>query len=152
MEIKFRTNCSDETIALGKKIGHLLEERDVVLLTGDLSAGKTTFTKGLGLGLGVIRVINSPTFTIVKEYQGSNTKLYHLDLYRLDGLNSDFDLEEYFDSDGVVVIEWPYQVEELIPSNYLEITIKRLDENKREFCITSKGNRYDKIVEELSLC
>lgn len=152
MEIKFRTNCSDETIALGKKIGHLLEERDVVLLTGDLSAGKTTFTKGLGLGLGVIRVINSPTFTIVKEYQGSKTKLYHLDLYRLDGLNSDFDLEEYFDSDGVVVIEWPYQVEELIPSNYLEITIKRLDENKREFCITSKGNRYDKIVEELSLC
>ena len=75
--MKFITKNSEETINLGQKLGKLLKEGDVVLLDGDLSAGKTTFTKGIGLALGVKRVINSPTFTIVKEYQGLNTKLYH---------------------------------------------------------------------------
>lgn len=149
MEVKYLTNNSEETIKLGKKIGELLENKDVVLLSGDLSAGKTTITKGIGLGLGVKRIINSPTFTIVKEYSGDKTKLYHLDLYRLDGLNSDFDLEEYFDSDGVCVIEWPFQVKELIPSEYLFIELNRLDENKREIIISSKGLHYDSIIKEL---
>ncbi len=87
---KFITTSAEETINLGKKIGQILNIRDVVLLDGDLSAGKTTLTKGIGEALGVKKVINSPTFTIVKEYNG-NVKLYHLDLYRLDGLNNDFD-------------------------------------------------------------
>ena len=77
---KFTTKDSNETIELGKKIGLLLNPGDVVLLTGDLSAGKTTITKGIGLSLGITRVINSPTFTIVKSYNG-RCPLYHLDLY-----------------------------------------------------------------------
>ena len=93
----FTTLNADETIELGKRIGSILKAGDVVLLDGDLSAGKTTLTKGIGNSLGVKRVINSPTFTIVKEYSG-NVKLYHLDLYRLDGLNNDFDLEEYIET------------------------------------------------------
>lgn len=149
MEMKFLTNNSEETINLGNKIGKLLKMKDVVLLIGDLSAGKTTITKGIGSALGVKRIINSPTFTIVKEYQGTSCKLYHLDLYRLDGLNTDFDLEEYFDSDGVCVIEWPYQVKELIPNEYLTIDIKRLDEQKREITLSAKGSRYEKIIKEL---
>ena len=91
-----------ETIEFGNKVGSLLSSGDVILLAGDLGAGKTTFTKGIGQALGIKRVINSPTFTIVKEYHG-NLDLYHLDLYRLDGLGSDFDLEEYFEKDGIVV-------------------------------------------------
>ena len=111
----FITNNPNETIELGKRIGKLLKASDVVLLDGDLSAGKTTLTKGIGEAIGVKKVINSPTFTIVKEYNG-DIKLYHLDLYRLDGINNDFDLEEYIESDGIAVIEWPNQVSELIPN------------------------------------
>jgi len=144
---KFITNNSLETIELGKKIGSILKIGDVVLLDGDLSAGKTTLTKGIGISLGVKKVINSPTFTIVKEYFG-NVKLYHLDLYRLDGLNNDFDLEEYIEGDGICVIEWPMQVSEIIPNDYLKVNLKRIDENKREISIEGIG-RYIEYEEML---
>jgi len=149
VEKKFITNNSLETISLGEKLGKLLKMKDVVLLVGDLSCGKTTLTKGIGKAIGVKKVINSPTFTIVKEYEGDNTKLYHLDLYRLDGLNSDFDLEEYFDSDGICVIEWPFQVKELIPNEYLCVNLKRIDNDKREITISNVGSSYLSIVKEL---
>ena len=144
---KFITNNSLETVELGKKIGNILKIGDVVLLDGDLSAGKTTLTKGIGISLGVKKVINSPTFTIVKEYFG-NVKLYHLDLYRLDGLNNDFDLEEYIEGDGICVIEWPMQVSEIIPNDYLKVNLKRIDENKREISIEGIG-RYIEYEEML---
>ncbi len=143
----FTTLNAEETINLGKRIGSILKVGDVVLLDGDLSAGKTTLTKGIGFSLGVKKVINSPTFTIVKEYSG-NVKLYHLDLYRLDGLNNDFDLEEYIEGDGITVIEWPMQVEEIIPDDYLKVILKRIDENKREISIEGIG-RYKNYEERL---
>ena len=143
----FITNNPNETIELGKRIGKLLKASDVVLLDGDLSAGKTTLTKGIGEAIGVKKVINSPTFTIVKEYNG-DIKLYHLDLYRLDGINNDFDLEEYIESDGIAVIEWPNQVSELIPNNYLRVILKRLDNDKREISIDGIG-RYKSYEEML---
>jgi len=143
----FITNNPNETIELGKRIGKLLKASDVVLLDGDLSAGKTTLTKGIGEAIGVKKVINSPTFTIVKEYNG-DIKLYHLDLYRLDGINNDFDLEEYIESDGIAVIEWPNQVSELIPNNYLKVILKRLDNDKREISIEGIG-RYKSYEEML---
>ncbi len=142
------TNSSLETIELGKKIGSFLKPGDVVLLDGDLSAGKTTFTKGIGVALGVTRVINSPTFTIVKAYSG-RYKLYHMDLYRLDGLGNDFDLYEYFESDGICIVEWPYQVSDLLPNEYLKINIKRLDEKKREFSFVAEGSRYKELLGEI---
>lgn len=144
----FYTKDALETIELGKKIGNLLNPGDVILLTGDLSAGKTTITKGIGQALGITRVINSPTFTIVKTYNGK-CPLYHLDLYRLDGINNDFDLEEYIESDGICVIEWPYQVSEILPDEYLIICLKRINEFEREIEISAQGNRYEKIVGEL---
>lgn len=146
---KFITNNALETINLGNKIGNLLNPGDVILLTGDLSAGKTTITKGIGEALGVKRVINSPTFTIVKVYKGEKCPLYHLDLYRLDGLNNDFDLEEYIESDGVCVIEWPYQVSEILPNEYITICLKRIDEFKREIEISAVGERYLRIVGDI---
>ncbi len=145
----FITNNSEETIELGYRIGLLLKEKDVVLLDGDLSAGKTTITKGIGKALGITRVINSPTFTIVKAYQGTNTKLYHMDLYRLDGLGNDFDLYEYFEGDGICVVEWPYQVSELLPKNFLKINIRRINENKREISIEAVGERYKGLLGEI---
>ena len=144
----FQTSNADETVELGKLIGKNLIPGDVILLTGDLSAGKTTITKGIGSSLGVKRVINSPTFTIVKEYNG-NCPLYHLDLYRLDGLNNDFDLEDYIEGDGVCVIEWPFQVSEILPKQYLEIKIERIDEFSRSILVTNHGDRYIRVVEAL---
>lgn len=148
MEKILYTTSEDESIKLGEKIGKLLTPGDVILLDGDLGAGKTTFTKGIGRALGVKRVINSPTFTIVKEYMGENIKLYHLDLYRLDGVGDDFDLEEYFDSNGICVCEWPFQASDILPKEYLMINIKRIDDNKRKFIIEG-NNKYEKIVGEL---
>lgn len=148
MQKQFNIDNQNETIELGNKIGSLLNIGDVVLLIGDLSAGKTTLTKGIGLGLGVTKIINSPTFTIVKEYKG-RCKLYHLDLYRLDGLNSDFDLEEYINGDGVSVIEWPYQVREILPDEYLLINIELIGENKRLIKVEAVGAYYEGVLEKL---
>lgn len=145
----FITKNQEETIAVGEKLGKLLKSGDVVLLTGDLSAGKTTFTKGIGKAIGVKKIINSPTFTIVKEYRGDEFTLYHLDLYRLDGLNQDFDLEEYIQSDGICVIEWPYQVKELIPDEYIKVSLKLTGESNRSIEITFVGDRYKDLEEVL---
>ncbi|HIT44376.1 TPA: tRNA (adenosine(37)-N6)-threonylcarbamoyltransferase complex ATPase subunit type 1 TsaE [Candidatus Avacholeplasma faecigallinarum] len=145
----FITKNQEETIAVGEKLGKLLKPGDVVLLTGDLSAGKTTFTKGIGKAIGVKKIINSPTFTIVKEYRGDEFTLYHLDLYRLDGLNQDFDLEEYIQSDGICVIEWPYQVKELIPDEYIKVSLKLTGESNRSIEITFVGDHYKDLEEVL---
>ena len=143
------TKDYNETIEFGNKLGSLLQEGDVLLLAGDLGAGKTTFTKGIGKALGISRVINSPTFTIVKEYHG-DLDLYHLDLYRLDGLGNDFDLEEYFNGDGVTVCEWPNNVSEIIPSQYLLIEIFRGEGDERRLVLTPYGKRYEELVGDLN--
>ena len=145
----FLTKSNLETIEIGKKIGSLLKENDCLLLTGDLGAGKTTLTKGIGASLGITRNINSPTFTIVKEYHG-RLDLYHIDLYRLESLGNDFDLEEYFNLGGVTVVEWPFNVKEVLPNKYLEIEIKYLGENERQITLIPHGNRYQEMVGALS--
>jgi tRNA threonylcarbamoyladenosine biosynthesis protein TsaE len=144
----FKTNSPLETIEIGKKIGALLNSGVVCLLVGDLSAGKTTITKGIGMALGVKKVINSPTFTIVKGYKGDKCPLYHLDLYRLDGVNNDIDLEEYMEGDGVCVIEWPFQVSDFLPTEYLKINLTRTGEESRTIEVLGIG-RYKALEEAL---
>ncbi len=144
----YEINNSIETIALANKLGNLLIPSTVILLVGDLSAGKTTFTKGIGQALGIKKIINSPTFTIVKTYQGKY-KLNHLDLYRLNGVNEDFDLEEYFNETDITVVEWPFQVKDILPSDYISINLEIIDENKRLITIENIGLKYENIVKEL---
>lgn len=131
----------EQLIDFGYNLGKMLKEGSVVLLEGDLGAGKTTMTKGIGKALNVKRVINSPTFTILKIYDGDK-KLYHMDLYRLTG--ADYELEEFIEADGITVIEWPTMCEELIPDEFIKITItiSKLD-NSRNLDIELKGKKYD---------
>ena len=138
------SKCETESINLGYKLGLLLENPSTILLEGDLGAGKTTFTKGIGKALNVEKTINSPTFTIMKCYKGKYP-LYHLDLYRLNGVNQEFDLEEYIDS-GIAVIEWPHQADELLPNEYLRIIIT-IEDEKRKFEFIPVGEKYEKLME-----
>lgn len=140
-----------ETINLGEKLGKLIfNEKTIILLEGNLASGKTTFTKGIAKGLGINEIVKSPTFTIMKEYQINNDKtLYHLDLYRLTEMGLDFDLEEYiYNENSIVVIEWPNQVKELLPEEFISIKINGIN-NEREFLIKGFGKKYEEIVELL---
>lgn len=136
-----KTNNATETIELGIKIGQIIKGSHVViLLDGDLAAGKTTLTKGIAKGLGINSVVKSPTFTIMRQYENNDSKLYHLDLYRLSEIGLDFDLEEYVDDlKSIVVIEWPFQVLELLPKEYIKIFIEGSNDD-RTFNITYEGN------------
>lgn len=143
------TKSYEETINLGSIIGSKLNKGDVVLLSGDLGAGKTTLTKGIGKSLGVNKIINSPTFTIFKSYSG-NIDLYHFDFYRLGNSAYDFILEEYLSNDCVTVIEWPSSFKEILPDEYLDIKIYRESDFERKILISCVGKKYEKILGELN--
>ncbi|MCK9235559.1 MAG: tRNA (adenosine(37)-N6)-threonylcarbamoyltransferase complex ATPase subunit type 1 TsaE [Acholeplasmataceae bacterium] len=138
-----RTNSPEETKHLGFELGLLLkdEEHVVLLLDGELGSGKTTLAQGIAQGFGITDIVNSPSYTILKKYQTPVDRrgFYHLDLYRLSSIGDDFDLEEYIDGNGLVVIEWPFQVEELLPKDYMLIKIKKSGVSEREFEITCVG-------------
>ena len=141
----------DATITLGKKIGQQLVAGDVLVLDGDLGAGKTTFTKGLAAGLEIPDIIKSPTFTIIHEYQDGRLPLYHMDAYRLEnGGAEDLGLEEYFDGDGVSVVEWAEFVEDELPADFLAIHFKRTgDDNTRILEFEPHGQHFDQIVKSV---
>lgn len=139
------------TIALGKKIGQQLVAGDVLVLDGDLGAGKTTFTKGLAAGLEIPDIIKSPTFTIIHEYQDGRLPLYHMDAYRLEnGGAEDLGLEEYFDGDGVSVVEWAEFVADELPADFLAIHFKRTDDdNTRILEFEPHGQHFEQIVKSV---
>lgn len=129
----FTANNEEEMIALGAQIAMMLPRRGVVFLIGDLGAGKTTLTKGIAKGLGAAHEdeVSSPTFTLMHEY-GSPVRLYHIDLYRLDEERqlATLGLDEVFDRDAVVVIEWPEKFRRWLPADAVEIRIEASDEGR----------------------
>lgn len=137
---KIITNNVDETTKLAESIAnHIPDEITTILLDGTLGSGKTTFVKGFGKAINVSKNINSPTFTIMKVYEGDKT-LYHFDFYRLEHLGGDFDLSDYIEDDRAIsLIEWPFNVREVLPEKYLLIKLIVLDENQRQIEITSVG-------------
>lgn len=137
---------AEEMITLGEKIGKLLQPNMVLALEGDLGAGKTTFTKGIGKGLGITEIINSPTFTIMKIHTGGRLPLYHMDVYRLSNDSGDQDLEEYLYQDGVSVIEWASNFSDLLPEEYMLMTITDLGDNTRKVVIESDIDKYIEII------
>jgi tRNA threonylcarbamoyladenosine biosynthesis protein TsaE len=146
------------------RLGELLQGGELILLDGQLGTGKTTFTQGLAQGLDIIENINSPTFTLLKEYTGQlqlgistdalsyykRPALYHFDLYRLDNPDEIVDLgfEDYFFSDGVSVIEWAEKAGSFWPEEHLNIRLKMMSETKRGLLFIATGERYCELLRQ----
>ncbi|MCQ2564864.1 MAG: tRNA (adenosine(37)-N6)-threonylcarbamoyltransferase complex ATPase subunit type 1 TsaE [Clostridia bacterium] len=135
--MKYIVNSVAETHKLAQKFAASLSKGDVVLLHGDLGAGKTTFTQGVFAALGVKEIVNSPTFAILKSYQGKNCVLHHFDTYRIsteEAIESGFD-EILDDRQSIIFIEWSENILPLLPNKTKNVNIKLIDENTREFNI-----------------
>ena len=126
--MRFRTTSAEGTRAVAAALEPLLQPGDVLLLTGDLGAGKTVFTQGLAAALGVAEAVTSPTFTLAQSYQG-RIRLHHLDVYRLDNMAEvlDLDLPELLDDDAVVCVEWGEVVIAELPRDFLRVRIRLAD-------------------------
>lgn len=141
-------NSLQDTKVLAERLTSLLPERACITLSGDLGVGKTTFAKALGKALGINKVMNSPTFTILKSYLlPSGNYLHHIDAYRLEGVHQDLGFEDLLE-EGLCIIEWPQYLEDFLPDQYLMINIK-IENEKRFFGFSSMGKKYDRIVEDL---
>ena len=119
----------------------------VICLNGDLGSGKTVFAKGFAHAMG-IEEITSPTFTIIKEYNGE-LPLYHMDVYRIEDTNEELGIEEYFDKGGVTIIEWANIIKDILPEERLDIKFKIVDENTRVIVLNPHGDKYINICEAI---
>ena len=131
-----KTASAEETKRLAGEIARFLLPGDVLALEGDLGAGKTTFAQGLASALGVKELIDSPTFTLIKEYQG-RLPFYHIDAYRLEDECEDLGWDEYFFGDGVCLVEWASKIQAVLPEETIFIQIKVQEDGTREFEIRS---------------
>ena len=126
-----------------------LSAGDVILLNGDLGAGKTTLSQFIGKALGVKRNINSPTFNIIKSYQGSHLKLHHMDCYRLENTEEDLGFDEYFEDQAIVLIEWSQFISEYLPETSLTLDIKAISPTERTIEFNAIGKHYIDIKESI---
>jgi len=132
----------EETLSLGEIVGIVAEKCDVLILTGDLGTGKTTFTKGIARGLGIKQTVQSPTYTIIREYRKARIPLFHIDVYRVDSVDEEFGFEEYFSDNGLSVIEWGNLLKDYLPDNYLEIILEKTShEEERSIKMKSTGTQ-----------
>ena len=149
MDYKYTALSEVETEELAENLESEKFAGMVICLNGELGSGKTVFTKAFANSLGIKEAVTSPTFNIVKEYKDGELPLYHMDVYRLDGNVSELGLEEYFDGDGVTIIEWADMIEERLPKNRLDIRIKVTGEDSRIFILKPHGKKYEDICEAI---
>ena len=137
-----RSVSPQETRALGRRLAGKLQMGDVLLLWGNLGAGKSEMTRGIAEGLGVSGPVTSPSFTILNVYDDGRIPLYHFDWYRLESAEELFEMgmDEYLGGDGVAVVEWPSQCPEAIPETYLSVKLTPVGENEREITLTPMGD------------
>ena len=135
-----------DTIELAQNMESEKFPNMVICLNGELGSGKTVFTKGFANALGIEETVTSPTFNIIKEYDGE-LPLYHMDVYRLDGNTEGVGIEEYFSKGGVVIIEWADTIKDILPENRLDIKFKIAGENSRVLVITPHGKEYEELCE-----
>ena len=159
MKPKQTANCleiishsPEETQNLGVRIGELTLPGDILLLVGQLGAGKTCLTQGIAWGLGIKEYAASPSFVLVRELYG-RLPLYHMDLYRLDHLEeiADLGLDDYFYGDGASVVEWAEKGVSLLPEEHMLIEISYLSDTGRRLEIKPVGQRYEELLTQLKL-
>ena len=150
--LTYITVSDEETIILGQKLGDVLTDGDVVALVGELGSGKTWFTKGIAIGLGVSpdNVITSPSFTLVNEYEGRHT-FYHMDFYRLGNLSEVLSsgLEQYLHNGGVVVLEWADRWPEILPEKRLWVQFAIIDDHRRQITLSGDHPRAIEILQNV---
>lgn len=146
-EYKITVHSDNETIAIAQNIESEKFPGMVICLNGDLGSGKTVFAKGFAHAMG-IEEITSPTFTIIKEYNGE-LPLYHMDVYRIEDTNEELGIEEYFDKGGVTIIEWANMIKDILPEERLDIKFKIVDENTRVIVLNPHGDKYINICEAI---
>ena len=149
--IEITTVSAEETIALGRVFSAVVEPGDVVLLTGDLGAGKTQFSRGLGEGLGVCEAVTSPTFNIVLVHESGRIPLYHFDLYRLDDGDDLQDIDYYaiVEGDGVSLVEWGDKFGESVESADVEVRYEITGDEGRSIAIVALSERGSDIIDSL---
>ena len=146
MEYKLTMRSEMDTIELAQNIESEKFPNMVICLNGELGSGKTVFTKGFANALGIDETVTSPTFNIIKEYDGE-LSLYHMDVYRLDGNTEGVGIEDYFTKGGVVIIEWDNTIKDILPEKSLDIKFKFAGENTRVLVITPHGSEYEELCE-----
>ena len=153
MTRNYQTNSADETRSLASNLGAVLRPGDTLCLIGDLGAGKTTFTQGLALGLGLPpdEPVNSPTFMLLAEHPGGRVPLFHFDVYRLPDSSALYDLafDEYLSGEGVVVIEWADRITDALPPDRLDLVFSAVSYDTRQITVTARGERAKEILSQL---
>ena len=148
MEYKYNSKSERDTIELAENIEAEKFPGMVICLNGELGSGKTVFTKGLAAALGIDDTITSPTFNIIKEYHDGEMPLYHMDIYRLEGNIESTGILDYFNLDGIVIIEWANMIEDYLPDERLDIYFKVVEENRRIIKIIPHGKQYEDLCED----
>ncbi|HNX25472.1 MAG TPA: tRNA (adenosine(37)-N6)-threonylcarbamoyltransferase complex ATPase subunit type 1 TsaE [Spirochaetota bacterium] len=140
MNKTFISNSAEDTFSFAREFIKKISGKTVIALRGDLGSGKTIFTKGIADGLGIKEDITSPTFSLMETYE-ADIPLHHFDLYRIENINEFANLrfEEYWESEGISVIEWPEKAEGLLPEKRIDITIEYIDENRRKINVEYTG-------------
>jgi tRNA threonylcarbamoyladenosine biosynthesis protein TsaE len=144
----FFSRSPEQTRRIGMRLGGALQTGDVICLQGDLGAGKTTFVQGVAKGWGSLDAVSSPTFILVNVYRRADeTRLFHLDAYRLDSTPEaeELDLDSML-GQGPLLIEWPERMDGLIPHERLWVLLEHIDEEEREMKFNSNGKRYDDLL------
>ena len=143
--IRFISKCEQDTIEFASKFASKLMKKDIIVLSGELGSGKTKFVQGVLRYFGLESEISSPTFTIVNEYNGKETNIYHFDVYRLEDVDEFYAMggEEYFEQ-GICLIEWGEMIESILPTDYIKVTFRKNEENEeyRELQIEPFGEKY----------
>lgn len=151
-ELDIISHSADQTGRLGARLGQLLRAGDVVCLSGDMGAGKTVFSSGIGRGWGSQTPVTSPTYNLVHQHRRKADALilYHLDCYRLKGVEDtdSIGLDDMLDSKGIIIFEWAERIVEALPEHHLWVELRVIEETRRNFVLEARGNRYETLLRE----
>jgi len=151
ISLSFETDSAEQTLGLGVELADLLRPGDVVLLVGELGAGKTCLAQGIARGMGIGEQVTSPTFTILREYSG-RMPFYHLDAYRLEGPADLYEIgvDEYLEGEGVLVVEWGDRVRDFFPPGYLEIKLDfAVGDEERLIRLLPRGDEWERRLRRM---